>query len=171
VEYPWRCKIRNAAYEAGETHYVSPKVCKHGHSELRRVKDGLCQACNRVSVKKSRAKTGYKPDQEKIKEWRQKNPHMQRIYDSRRSREQRDKRLAWNKMRRHIMPAYVTDQMKREMDEIYQLAKQASELSGIPHEVDHIIPVRGRRVCGLHVPANLQIITQAENRKKGNSHV
>jgi len=40
------------------------------------------------------------------------------------------------------------------------------------HEVDHIIPIKGvidgRRVCGLHVPWNLQYLTQSQNRKKKN---
>jgi hypothetical protein len=36
------------------------------------------------------------------------------------------------------------------------------------HEVDHIIPLINEKVCGLHVPCNLQYLTKEENRKKGN---
>jgi len=38
-------------------------------------------------------------------------------------------------------------------------------------EVDHIIPVKGKNVCGLHTPANLQVIPRTENRRKGNKLV
>lgn len=39
--------------------------------------------------------------------------------------------------------------------------------SGVPHHVDHIVPIAGKQVCGLHVHWNLRIITQAANVTKG----
>jgi len=50
----------------------------------------------------------------------------------------------------------------------YQLANYMTEVTGIPHEVDHIIPLQGKNICGLHVPWNLRVITKSENCTKGN---
>ena len=51
---------------------------------------------------------------------------------------------------------------------VYALAKKISKKTGVPHEVDHIIPLNGENVSGLHVFENLQIITKEENRSKSN---
>lgn len=55
-----------------------------------------------------------------------------------------------------------------EMNKIYEQAKMLTITTGIKHQVDHIIPINGERVSGLHVLSNLQILTQAENVSKSN---
>ena len=37
------------------------------------------------------------------------------------------------------------------------------------YEVDHIIPIKSKKVCGLHVSYNLQIVTSKYNKYKGNA--
>lgn len=55
---------------------------------------------------------------------------------------------------------------KKAIQAIYEEARQRTLELGIAHEVDHIVPIQGNKVCGLHVEHNLQILTKSENIRK-----
>lgn len=55
--------------------------------------------------------------------------------------------------------------------QLYVQASTLSEVLGVVHHVDHIIPLRGDLVCGLHTPDNMQIITKQANLRKGNKYI
>lgn len=66
------------------------------------------------------------------------------------------------------MPSWLTDADRRQIKELYFLAREKTKFSGVEHHVDHIVPLQGQNVSGLHVPWNLQILTAQENLSKHN---
>ena len=54
---------------------------------------------------------------------------------------------------------------------IYARASELTATTGEPHQVDHIAPLQHRSICGLHVPANLRVITKEENQRKKNKMI
>jgi len=63
---------------------------------------------------------------------------------------------------------FRTPEIKSQINKFYNDAKKITKETGIKHVVDHIMPLNGENSCGLHVPWNLQIITEEENLKKSN---
>lgn len=80
---------------------------------------------------------------------------------------------AWNAKRRAAemqrTPAWLSSEDHWVISEAYALAATRTKLFGFQWHVDHILPLRGKKVSGLHVPANLQVIPAVDNLRKANS--
>jgi hypothetical protein len=80
--------------------------------------------------------------------------------------EQRPWFVSSSKFKR-AMPRWVRAE---QIAPFYERAKNLTQETGIEYQVDHIVPLRGKYVSGLHVPANLRVITAAENYEKLAQH-
>ena len=69
------------------------------------------------------------------------------------------------------IPRWIKDVFLKEIDEYYTMAKELEKVFPWKQHVDHIVPMNGKNVSGLHVPWNLQILSQKANQEKGNKHV
>ena len=67
---------------------------------------------------------------------------------------------------RQAMPSWLTQDQILQIRAIYAKAKRLSDETGIPHDVDHIVPLAGKIVSGLHVPWNLRAIPKIENNRR-----
>ena len=67
-------------------------------------------------------------------------------------------------------PAWLTSEDHESMLDTYRQCFMASRRTGAQYHVDHVIPLKGLLVCGLHVPSNLSVITALDNIVKGNGH-
>jgi len=66
-------------------------------------------------------------------------------------------------------PEWLTEDQIWMMQEVYDLCELRTRVTGVPHHVDHIVPLQGKQVSGLHVPWNLRVLTARENQCKSNS--
>jgi len=150
-----------------------------------RRKDGLrpwCKTCCKdwaISNKQridSNCKTWKLNNKDKVratkKKWRLNNKETKAAYEKAYAKANPSKCSASRAKRRAAeiqrIPPWLTAEDYKKIQEIYAEAKALTATTGIPHEVDHIIPLRGISVSGLHVPSNLQILTKAANLSKSN---
>ena len=91
------------------------------------------------------------------KKWRDKNKGKQvAILQKRRA------------AKRNRTPVWLSDSQIKAIQTEYELAAWCTKVTGIIYHVDHIVPLRGKTVSGLHVPWNLQVIPAKDNLAKGN---
>ena len=84
--------------------------------------------------------------------------------------ENSDKRAAYEAKRRATLlqrtPQWLTEDDRWMIEQAYDLAKARTEMLGFEWHVDHVVPLQGKRVSGLHTPSNLAVIPGAENCRK-----
>lgn len=104
----------------------------------------------------------YQRNRERImaatKAWREANPLAVRAIGAARTARRRD-------AERRATPLWAD---RDEILCVYKAAARLSEETGVPHDVDHIVPLQGKNVCGLHVHWNLQPLPASANRSKQN---
>lgn len=190
---------RVEAMAAGQKWYFTGEVCPRGHIAKRSVSNWECRACvdarkaakraadpeparardraRQNDTKRAQARASYARNADKRRAYDRNRYHN----DPKRKCWQKDQANDWwkaNKGKKNFMvsrrrawvkqatPGWLTAEHLSEIRAIYQ---EAAARIGEWH-VDHIVPLRGKTVCGLHVPWNLQILTGSENRTKGASY-
>ena len=117
-------------------------------------------------------KENIKQKREIRAKWRDTNREQHNAYNREYFANNKDKRATYEAKRRATIlqrtPSWDSD--AHLIIAKYQLAAMLSQASGIPHHVDHIIPLQGKNVSGLHVFSNLRVIPGADNVKKSNKY-
>ena len=67
-------------------------------------------------------------------------------------------------------PTWLSEADTRAIADFYRLAAQRTVKTGVPWHVDHIVPLQGQLVSGLHVPWNLQLLPATDNIAKHNRY-
>ena len=84
-----------------------------------------------------------------------------------------ERRKKYMKENKHLFKAYSAQRRARKL----KATPKWADLQGIKffyifcpegYHVDHIVPLQGKNVCGLHILSNIQYLTAEENLKKSN---
>lgn len=148
------CKVCHAASALAWSRANVQRRREISREYTKRLRERLGPPKKGGGVRKYTPEEAARRDREAKRRWEKNNPHAvlakTRAYQAR-------KLLA--------MPAWANrDAIQR----YYEEARRLTEQTGERMEVDHVVPLQSKIVCGLHVENNLQVIPWRENRAKLN---
>lgn len=158
-----------AALQTGFPYYTDGIVCNKNHKDLRNIKDRGCLQCAKEKPKlkvswSGRSEISKKKNIEATIRWQKRNKAQYRTQQNRFN-------AARKKHQRVATPTWLSEEQRNQIASIYELRDTLTKTTGTVYQVDHIIPLRGKVVSGLHVPWNLQVIPARDNIRKSNKYV
>jgi hypothetical protein len=109
---------------------------------------------------------------ERVRDYQQSNKDARSIYMNEYRESNKGKILALNAKRYttklKATPDWLSEIDYKDIEDFYKEAQHLELLTGQKYHVDHIVPLQGKNVCGLHVPWNLQVMPAKENLSKSN---
>lgn len=165
-EKPFEAFYRSSTHKSGYASWCI--VCE---KERNRIKNQSNRESRLATAKAWRDNNKEKNDAA-IKAWREANPERYAQYFVEYREANRGacnarwmRRYAKKKQR---TPAWLSKEQHNQIETEYALANWCSTVMGESYHVDHIIPLQGKTVSGLHVPWNLQVIPAKLNQQKSN---
>lgn len=137
----------------------------------------ICSACNEekplsqyhMRNRKRKDGSSYKTPYSVCKTCRRTNNRHYEHTPNGKSRNKRNRSLR-NKRNKHATPKWLNKEQKQQIADTYELMRDCRTITGEHYHVDHIVPLRGDNICGLHVPWNLQVLPSDVNISKSNNH-
>jgi hypothetical protein len=165
---------RKEAQTQGLSHYCTGAPCTHGHVSLRRVNDRVCIECDKIA--KAARRTTAANEQVKSTRRGSYEKHKaaalaaKKIYRANNKGKINALCAARKKVVKQRTPLWLTAFDRLKIRCMYQLAAMYTRENFEPWHVDHVIPLQGSSVSGLHAPNNLRVIRGLDNIKKKNKY-